>query len=181
MNDVMVDLETMGNGPRAAVIAIGAVEMDFVASRIGETFYRVVDLESSVRAGLEMDASTVLWWLKQSDEARLAITQPGQSLGQALVDFSAWMQPHGEKKDLCVWGNGAAFDNVILASAYKAANIGMPWSHQSDRCYRMVRALYPEIPAGPDTGTKHNALDDAVYQARHLIAMLGPVHQQGKG
>jgi len=50
MLDVMLDLETMGNGSSAAIIAIGAVEFDMVEGTLGNEFYSVVDLDSSVQA-----------------------------------------------------------------------------------------------------------------------------------
>jgi exodeoxyribonuclease VIII len=171
----MIDLETMGNGPRAAIIAIGAVEMDLSAGLLGQTFYRVVDLESSVTAGLEVDSSTIIWWLKQGDEARAAISKNGGPLIDALIDFTAWLQQCGDRKDLCIWGNGATFDNVVLASAYKAVGLLLPWTYKGDRCYRTVRAMYPDIVADhSEAGVAHHALADAVYQANHLIKILGP-------
>jgi DNA polymerase III epsilon subunit-like protein len=36
--DVMLDLETMGNGPDAAIVAIGAIEFDPAAERLGAPF-----------------------------------------------------------------------------------------------------------------------------------------------
>lgn len=35
MDNVMLDLETMGNGPEAAIVAIGAVEFDLKSGAIG--------------------------------------------------------------------------------------------------------------------------------------------------
>ena len=70
-----------------------------------------------------------------------------------------------------MWGNGAAFDNVILAVAYKRAWLPVPWSYKNDRCYRTVAALAPEV-ARPEVGERHNAADDAEAQARHLIEVL---------
>ena len=66
---VMLDLETMGTGPTAAITAIGAVAFS-VEAGITDTFYKKVDLESSVRNGGTMDPGTVIWWLGQSDAAR---------------------------------------------------------------------------------------------------------------
>ncbi|MFA5379904.1 MAG: 3'-5' exoribonuclease, partial [Dehalococcoidia bacterium] len=45
--EVSLDLETMGNGPDAAIIAIGAVEFSLETGLLGQEFYEVVDLESS--------------------------------------------------------------------------------------------------------------------------------------
>lgn len=69
---VMVDLETMGKKHNAPIVAIGAVVFDPATGSIGESFYKVVCLESSVNWGAVIDPSTVIWWLKQSSEARSA-------------------------------------------------------------------------------------------------------------
>lgn len=160
----MVDLETLGNGSRAVIVAIGAVRFNS-QSVFSNTFYRLVDAESCVRAGLKMDASTVMWWLKQSQAAREALCKPGVTLTQALTELSAWY-PH----DACLWGNGATFDNVILDNAYKAIKMSPPWQYYNHRCYRTVKALFP-LAATAFNGTAHNALDDAIHQAEHLITI----------
>ena len=41
--DIMLDLETMGTGPNAAIVAIGAVAFDLQAGTIGDHWYRWVD------------------------------------------------------------------------------------------------------------------------------------------
>jgi len=87
MRDVMLDLETMGNGPRAAIVAIGAVEFDPETGTVGERFYQAVDLATAVSMGGEMDASTVLWWMQQGDEARAAFAKGGAHLSKALHEF----------------------------------------------------------------------------------------------
>ena len=173
MQDVMLDLETMGNGPQAAIIAIGAVEFDIQAQQIGERFYKVIDLESAVACGGVMDASTVLWWMKQSDAARSAFDRGGESIAAVLQQFAAWMENRAPRDDVRVWGNGAAFDNVILASAYRRNGTRQPWQFLNDRCYRTMKAQHPAVKMQRN-GTHHNAIDDAESQARHLIAMMTP-------
>lgn len=170
MTAVMLDLETMGNGPNAAIIAIGACE--FGPAGIGRTFYEIVSLESSVLCGGVIDASTVLWWMKQSDAARSAFERPGVTLPLALSRFTAWIAPDSE-----VWGNGAAFDNVILASAYRRLNVEPPWKFWNDCCYRTVKKR-SAVPQPARQGVAHNALDDAIHQARHLMAIDNPVNKQ---
>lgn len=171
MNDLMLDLETMGSGPNAAIVAVGAVMFDIEAGVIGERFYQVVDLKSAVRLGGEMDPGTVLWWLKQSDAARGAFAAEGAHIAEVLAGFERFISWNSTPERVRIWGNGALFDNVILASAYRNADLMLPWRFWNDRCYRTVKALYPDIK--PDrVGTHHNAVDDAETQARHLIAML---------
>jgi len=81
---VMVDLETMGKKHNAPIVAIGAVVFDPATGSIGESFYKVVCLESSVNWGAVIDPSTVIWWLKQSSEARSAIVNDDYSSSENL-------------------------------------------------------------------------------------------------
>lgn len=170
MRDVMLDLETMGNGPDAAILAIGAVLFDPVAGKVGGKFYVTVDLADSVRAGGVMDPATVLWWMRQSDAARGEFSRAGVSLKEALRRFSIALRQVGADT-VRVWGNGAAFDNVVLAGAYQRCGFPVPWSYKNDRCYRTVAALAPQVTRA-EGGTRHNALEDARGQARHLIEVF---------
>lgn len=163
--NVMVDLETLGNSSHSAIISIGAVE--FTEDGLGRDFYCLVDPQSCQDYRLRMDASTVMWWMQQSDQARAAFKGKGLTLDTALASFTEWFNPKA-----CMWGNGATFDNVILDNAYKAAGMKRPWHFTKDRCYRTLKALYPQIKADDREGTYHNALDDAVYQANHAIKIL---------
>lgn len=165
MSHVMLDLETMGNGATAPIIAIGAVVFD--ANGTDETFYTQVSLESSMALGLKPNASTILWWLQQSDEARSAFkgNDKAPDLGEALGQFAAWFAPVGGQQ---LWGNGASFDNAILAHSYRVAGIPQPWKFWNDRCYRTMKSIYSAVPV-ERKGTHHNALDDAISQAEHLI------------
>lgn len=173
MINVMVDLETMGTGPDAAIVAIGAVVFDPASHNIdGETFYRVVDLASSVRQGGVIDADTVMWWLQQGDQARSCLANENKvDIIEALMAFAAFLRHKSNGAGVMVWGNGAGFDNVILALAFKRAGLSVPWPFWADRCYRTVAALCPEIKR-ESYGVAHNALDDAVAQALHLMKVL---------
>lgn len=162
----MLDLETLGTKPGSVIVAIGAVK--FGQGKILQTFYERVDAESCVDCGLKIDASTVMWWLKQSEEARMEICKDGEPLSMVLDMFGDWLGG----QDTEIWGNGANFDNNLLAAAYDITGIPLPWKFSNDRCYRTVKNLHPEILI-PRTGTHHNALDDATSQAMHLMDIFG--------
>jgi hypothetical protein len=165
--NIMLDLETMGNGSTAAIIAIGAVKFDEYEV-MPDGFYSKVNLESSMEFGMVVDASTVCWWMKQGEDARLAAArEDGETISMALVNFSTWA---GDNP--IIWGNGATFDNVILSNAYKVCFIPRPWSYKADMCYRTMKAMYPQVEAGPSIGIAHHALDDARYQAEHLLRIF---------
>lgn len=172
MDHIMLDLETMSTEANAAIIAIiaiGAVKFDPELGVLGQEFYCTVDLASSMNRGGSVSSSTILWWLQQSDEARKKVTEPGQDLLEALFAFRTFVG--NDNPYVCMWGNGAAFDNVVLATAYKRVGITPPWRFYNDRCYRTLKNLFPAVPM-ERVGTHHNALDDAKSQALHTIAIF---------
>jgi hypothetical protein len=167
--DVMLDLETMGRRPGCAIVSIGAVDFSLTEGRTGEPFYINVDLESCVEAGLTMDAGTVMWWMKQSEAARSAFTRNAYRLDEALTQFSQYLERCGPLNDIRLWGNGPSFDNAILGYAFEAASMEQPWKFWNDRCFRTISGMFPSVEKRRRGGTHHNALDDAIYQAEHLL------------
>lgn len=176
---VMVDLETMGKKHNAPIVAIGAVVFDPATGSIGESFYKVVCLESSVNWGAVIDPSTVIWWLKQSSEARSAIVNDDAiPLQDALLQFREFVSDNvaGGSKKAQVWGNGASFDNSILRSSYDCIDEDYPWEYWNDRDVRTMVELGQAISFDPKTtipfeGSRHNALADAIHQARYVSAI----------
>ena len=176
---VMVDLETMGKKNNAPIVAIGAVVFDPSTGSIGESFYKVVCLESSVNWGAVIDPSTVIWWLKQSSEARSAIVNDDAiPLQDALLQFREFVSDNvaGGSKKAQVWGNGASFDNSILRSSYDCIAEDYPWEYWNDRDVRTMVELGQAISFDPKTtipfeGSRHNALADAIHQARYVSAI----------
>jgi exodeoxyribonuclease VIII len=89
----------------------------------------------------------------------------------ALTAFDGWIENvTGSNSKILkgVWGNGASFDNTILTETYKRLGRTPPWPFWKDRCYRTVKSMFPNVPM-ERSGTHHNAMDDALTQAQHLI------------
>lgn len=174
----VLDLETMGKGSRAAIAAIGCVRIEQLT--ITGSLYRRVSLETSLQAGLQVDASTIEWWLQQDEAARAEIHKPGairlESALAALAEFMGHSPLHQPNKKALLWGNGSSFDNVIVGSAFDACGIQRPWLFWNDRDLRTMLALYPEAKTLPFEGTKHHALDDAMHEAKQLLMALN-LHQ----
>jgi exodeoxyribonuclease VIII len=177
MTDIMLDLETLGTGPNGAIVAIGAVAFNARADdtpRAYRPFYRKVDVQSSIDAGLRVDGSTIKWWMEQSDAARQQ-TFGGEyqsPLHIVLESFNLFVK--AQPGDISVWGNGATFDNVILREAYRALKIAPAWHYRDDKCYRTVANLLPKNrrPEYVRQGVHHNAADDALTQALYLQAVF---------
>lgn len=160
---IMVDLETADSSPTSAIVAIGAVV--FKGPSTGACFYSAVDLPSSLALGLTLSQKTMQWWSRQAPEASAVFSDPSRiPVDTALRRFGAYVRSLEKPK---VWGNGAAFDNAVLANAYNRSGLPLPWDFRNDRCYRTVMAGVREKPNS--VGTYHNALDDANTQAQHLM------------
>lgn len=140
---------------------------------------------------LHRDPRTVQWWSEQSDEAQAAFADP-VDLREALVRFTDWLddvllppaRPDGriewidalmpwEYTTLRLWSHGAHFDSPILAAAYRAVGLPVPWHYRAPRDTRTAfdmagiddHSAWLKQHPGP-LGIPHHALDDAICQAR---------------
>lgn len=168
-HSVMIDLETLDNKPTAAIASIGAVIFDPRSDYIGQGLHIHVKLDGQDSNGRTFGADTILWWLKQSDDARSALTRGQESaldMHDALTDLAIFISDDCE-----IWANGTSFDLPILAHAYRSHYLGIPWSYWQERDLRTLKGLNKGLRI-ERTGTHHNALDDAIYQARLVQHIL---------
>lgn len=169
---IMLDLETMSTASNAAITQIGACANDG-----RPPFKATVTLRSSMKAGLHVDASTIMWWMQQSDEARASLCDAAQPLDEALLSFASWLEYQGKPIECELWAFPAQFDVTILGEAYRAEDMTIPWHYRAPRCLRTAVALSGvEKPA--ESGVKHDALADAQWQMGWLdvvLAKLGVV------
>lgn len=163
---LMIDLETLNTTADAKVLSIGAVLFNAEGTMLN-TFYRVLDLDEQQTRSMSHD--TLHWWLQQSDEARNAFTNPTVHRHKPINTLTALMQMVSSNKNLYVWSNGADFDLPIISHMCRQYDVKVAWPFWNHRCYRTVKALNKDVPASPREGVYHNALDDAKYQAQHLI------------
>ncbi|EPI8950548.1 3'-5' exoribonuclease domain-containing protein [Escherichia coli] len=170
---LMIDLETMGKNPNAPIISIGAIFFDPQTGDMGPEFSKTIDLET---AGGVIDRDTIKWWLKQSREAQSAIMTDEIPLDDALLQLREFIDENSGEFFVQVWGNGANFDNTILRRSYERQGIPCPWRYYNDRDVRTIVELGKAIDfdartAIPFEGERHNALDDARYQAKYVSAI----------
>ena len=167
---LMIDLETMGINPDAPIISIGAIFFDPQTGDMGPEFSKTIDLDT---AGGVIDRDVIKWWLKQSREAQSAIMTDEIPLDDALLQLREFIDENSGEFFVQVWGNGANFDNVILRRSYERQGIPCPWRYCNDRDVRTIVELGKAIDfdartAIPFEGERHNALDDARYQAKYV-------------
>ena len=170
MQNIMIDIETLGTSSNSVILSIGAVEFD--NENLGAEFEIFIDPESCTDHGLVIDASTVMWWMVQSDEARgELLKRKGVTLDEAILQLHQAFDWKGKQ----VWCNGADFDFPIIAFACKAVGILEPWQYWSKMDYRTLKNLLPKKTYGElkvDATVKHSALADAKAQALTTINIL---------
>lgn len=185
--DVMIDYETMSGASNAATPSLGAVVFDIEKGTVDKdkSFYRNIDLQSCMDAGLQVDGNTIMWWLEQSDAARKHLTTPEPvSLDTAMNAFRDYLlRLKYEGEDIHLWSNGSNFDTVILDNTFKAIGLHKPWKFRSIRDTRTVVDMYgqerfKELKAALIKNMEldpefvlHNALSDAILQATYTGIM----------
>lgn len=170
---IMVDLETLGKRAGCAILSIGAVTFSAETGIVGTPFYMVVNASSCALYGLHSDPETLAWWDAQSDEAKRVLRyaedyETSASIKFALAQFNEYVSQFDNPE---IWGNGSDFDNAILIAAMAQYGIEPAWKFWNNRCFRTLKNMYPEIKMDRH-GTYHNALDDAITQAKHAMAIL---------
>lgn len=170
MKDVMVDLETMGKKVNSKLLSIGACEFDITTGDIGRKFHMQINLDKCFG---EYDASTIIWWMKQSDEARSKFYDngKGKDIKQVLSEFSAWYPTKAT-----IWGNGATFDIGKLQYQYDRISVEAPWEYYNENDVRTIVRLgkvkgFDPKRDMPFVGVKHDALCDAIHQAKYVSAI----------
>jgi DNA polymerase III epsilon subunit-like protein len=169
MNNVMIDIETLGTAANSVILSIGAVSFDD-EGLLADEFYSNINIDSCLDKGLVVEGRTVVWWMGQSDEARATLGTNELSLPVALQQLTNAF----DWRDTLVWCNGLSFDLPILDSAYRACGMQAPWQYYNGRDYRTIKGELPKeifraLEVKPTIG--HNALADAKAQAETLIAI----------
>lgn len=159
----MVDLETANDKPDSAILSIGAVMFDIDTGALGEEFYMTIDLQSCVDARLSVGIQTIMWWMRQGQEAFREAWKGENALKGALHAFASWWTKQGGNGHTPIWSHGATFDIPIIVNAYRATGITCPFDFRSGRDTRtMFSFTHAKIQ---NSGTKHHALHDAKSQA----------------
>jgi len=177
MNDVSIDIETLGKTYNAPIISIGAVVFDRTTGKLGKTFYQEIAIDSAIKSG-KVDGSTLAWWLRQDAKTARRIFEDTSAeqdrkldLASTLLNFTTWFRSVGTGAAR-PWGNGSTFDVTIIEHALDVGSIGLspPWAYFNIRDMRTivdVAQMVADFRADSieRKGIAHNALDDAVHQA----------------
>lgn len=118
----MIDIETLGNQSNSVITSIAGVEFDLDSGQTGKEFSINVDIQSCLDIGLEINASTLIWWFNQSKDAQMQMLVDPKPIEQALALLNGFI----DQKSI-VWGNSCRFDLGLLQNAYTKLKMEIPW------------------------------------------------------
>ena len=164
---MMVDLETLATTCDAAILSIGACKFDFVGGGISDTFYLNVDPKSCKDVGMRIDKETIKWWTSQPEALKAFKNPTPVSIQNALVQFTEWFDSD------YIWCQGQ-FDVPIIEYAYHKIGSKSPYKYWQAMDSRTAFTLLDVRNDKARDGAKdyHNALGDAVAQAKLLISLF---------
>ena len=179
VKDLMIDFETLGLDDNCVVLSIGAVAFDRDSFDLGEPFYAtfVPFLDEQVGAGRTINPNTVMWWLQQSDEARQGLQDASgvdmfRDIGSLLSEFHRLFIDGTPVPAQRIWAKDPDFDVAILKSLWRSFppiyNHPFPFKHNAGRSVRTIEDIGAGVSRAPFEGTPHNALDDAIAQAKRV-------------
>lgn len=175
-DSVMIDIESMGVGPNAGLIQIGAVAFDSKTGRPRDDVFEVdVDLLSALMAGGEVDDPTVRWWREQKGPK---LARP-KDIRSALSDLTTWLKKFPEVTR--VWAQGPSFDIAVLEGYYKRLGLPIPWKYNAARDTRTVYDLAQESGWEKPRGSEpvHTGMEDCRRQIVCVTSALAFLRDPG--
>ena len=178
MNHIMLDLETLGTKPGCVILSIGAcVFYPTTGPAEEKTFYAVLNRDDQLDKDMWVDPKTMSWWKKQNQKAWKQATARAQPTEGELKRFLKWWHSH---RGRFLWSQGSNFDGPLLEALFEAFGANAPWKYHETRDTRTVYQMC-HVKTGDvkRDGTYHNALDDAIHQARKVAYGVSRISIRG--
>jgi hypothetical protein len=173
---LMLDFETLSNTPTSAVLSLGVVL--FTKEKMIASEHWIFNPTDQLNAKLDVSFETIAWWMSQADEAKKLFATclaTGVSMNSFLDDFERYIKDYATGYEIIVWSHGANFDIPIFENLLKRGKRKIPWKFYNTRCYRTMKAIHKIEEGKERSGIKHNALDDATFQAGCVMGMFNKI------
>lgn len=169
-SQIMLDIETLSTKTNASIVQIGAVKFS-LDNGIIDTFIVNIDPADCKKHGLDVEKSTVEWWMTQPKEARDSWRSNPQSLLDGLQQFVDW---YGNTSKFTWAKGGQKFDFPILEYALKVCELKTPWKYWHCMDYRTLTNVLgiDDRKLKSEGSVYHNALSDCEEQFKVLCPLL---------
>lgn len=178
LNHMMIDVETMGITTDTTVLAIGVVIFNPETGEFGQQRHYLPPVDGQ---GGTISFDTIRWWMKTDAAKFAAMLEQDAKVGQPMDwdsisdDIAALTKAFNVDT---IWANGIDFDIPILSAALERTSTSNPLAEFSYSQRRDVRqwkfaAIHGgwEVPTRPVDLPKHDALADAIWQARVVCSL----------
>lgn len=202
---LMIDFETLSLKPNAVILQFGAVAFNPDTGAIIDTFFANVDprnqpgrdidantvlwwfAQDEAARGTILDATKAAdavlsdeYEALSEDEQDRLVNRSAIQINHVVQAFLAWVDhlntersaEHGAIES--VWSQGSV-DHAWLDNMLEYVGFKNPIPFYLQRDLRTLIAAFPDVSAPEFKGTKHNALDDAMYQTARLLDILGHI------
>ena len=163
MNRLMLDFETLDVAECPVILSMGVVV--FNENQIIDCFSEKINEQSCLKLGCTISKDTVAWWLKQTEKAQDDAFGGTTNIGYAMGMLVDLYKKHGCEE---IWSKGAIADIRWANNILDKLGLQKPWKFWEEMCFRTYLKYSPKVDFQP-VGEAHNALDDAINQAKHWI------------
>ena len=110
--EVMLDLETMGIGEKAAILEISLVPFCMDGTPVDvEPFHKTIDLTSCLLEGMKVEDDTQRWWMKQEAQAKWNLRHSEKTdIRDAIRQSHDWLSALCSGYEVHLWCRGLNFD-----------------------------------------------------------------------
>lgn len=170
---ISIDMETAATCDSAAILTLGACTV-LPEGGVRKMFYMRASLASNESNGRTVDTETLKWWDTQDKNMRQEAFGGSDDIHHVLDEFKKWAYSEvcTDLSKIELWSRGADFDCAILQHAYMHIDGDYKFNFRNHMCQRTLSKMMPQalIDLVPPNTQKHNAIADAIYQAR-IIAV----------
>ena len=133
------------------------------------------DMQEQIDSGRHIGANVVQWWMKQNEDARLAMASSLNrvSVSAGISRLREWMlQKMLDDTNVYFMASAVQFDFGNIESLFKEAGILVPWPHNRIHSQRTLRMIN-EKNLNKEFEGEHTARLDAIKQNEVLLTILG--------
>ncbi|MDQ1150182.1 hypothetical protein QE382_002166 [Sphingobacterium zeae] len=162
--DIMIDLESLDTKDSTAILSIAAQAFNIETGEVcPDNFYATLNYERQIQEGRTISVDTMLWWGKQSEEAKEEAFGGNMPLWEALIELRRYFNKYCYT-DRYVWAKAPAFDLSILKHAYDELEQEPYWDYSNERDVRTYLWSAVNLIDQTENNTTHISKQDVANQ-----------------
>ena len=171
MEDILLDIETLGNEGNFIVLSVGLVQFDIRTGKIGDKFIINLSETEQAKHGFNVSAETMLWWSERMDMFH-EVTKDQVCLENGCGIISRWLQIHPFKR---CWAS-ATLDYQGISNIFFSQNLPNPIPYDKRLCCRTIREIYKFNHEYIHPDYTHNPVDDCENEIKELVEQLNTIN-----